>query len=314
MSSVCPMRSEGRGGCREGRPTDISSLRGVPSRCGRRAGLGWRSPWKVPCGHRDGIPETMAEGDNRSTNLLAAETASLEEQLQGWGEVMLMADKVLRWERAWFPPAIMGVVSLVFLTTEQQQRFHEICSNLVKTRRRAVGWWKRLFTLKEEKPKMYFMTMIVSLAAVAWVGQQVHNLLLTYLIATMVRMNVLADALKSINNAEKRGKRQVLIRPCSKVIVRFLTVMMKHGYIGEFEIIDDHRAGKIVVNLTGRLNKCGVISPRFDVQLKDLEKWQNNLLPSRQFGFIVLTTSAGIMDHEEARRKHTGGKILGFFF
>ena len=75
------------------------------------------------------------------------------------------------------------------------------------------------------------------------------------LAATMVRMNVLADALKSINNAEKRGKRQVLIRPCSKVIVRFLTVMMKHGYIGEFEIIDDHRAGKIVVNLTGRLNK-----------------------------------------------------------
>uniref|UniRef100_A0A8B9JKR8 Small ribosomal subunit protein uS8 n=2 Tax=Astyanax mexicanus TaxID=7994 RepID=A0A8B9JKR8_ASTMX len=130
----------------------------------------------------------------------------------------------------------------------------------------------------------------------------------------MVRMNVLADALKCINNAEKRGKRQVLLRPCSKVIVRFLTVMMKHGYIGEFEIIDDHRAGKIVVNLNGRLNKCGVISPRFDVQLKDLEKWQSNLLPSRQFGFIVLTTSAGIMDHEEARRKHTGGKILGFFF
>lgn len=27
------------------------------------------------------------------------------------------------------------------------------------------------------------------------------------------------------------------------------------GYIGEFEIVDDHRSGKIVVNLTGRLNK-----------------------------------------------------------
>ena len=90
--------------------------------------------------------------------------------------------------------------------------------------------------------------------------------------------------------------------------------MCSVGYIGEFEIIDDHRAGKIVVNLTGRLNKCGVISPGFDVQLKDLEKWQNNLLPSHPFGFIVLITSAGIMDHEEARRKHTGGKILGFFF
>lgn len=86
------------------------------------------------------------------------------------------------------------------------------------------------------------------------------------------------------------------------------------GYIGEFEWVDDHRSGKIVVYLIGRLNKCGVISPRFDVSVGDMEKWVTNLLPSRQFGYIVLTTSYGIMDHEEARRKHTGGKILGFFY
>uniref|UniRef100_A0A8C3RSJ5 40S ribosomal protein S15a n=1 Tax=Chelydra serpentina TaxID=8475 RepID=A0A8C3RSJ5_CHESE len=104
----------------------------------------------------------------------------------------------------------------------------------------------------------------------------------------MVHMNVLANALKSINNAEKHGKRQVLIRPCSKVIVRFLTVMMKHGYIGEFEIIDDHRSGKIVVNLTGRLNKCGVISPRFDVQLKALKNDLENRR-SRHFQLLIIT-------------------------
>merc|ERR1712098_681161 len=73
---------------------------------------------------------------------------------------------------------------------------------------------------------------------------------------------------------------------------------------------DDHRAGKIVVNLTGRLNKCGVISPRFDIGIRDIEKWTTNLLPSRQFGYVVMTTSGGIMDHEEARRKHLGGKFL----
>ena len=67
-----------------------------------------------------------------------------------------------------------------------------------------------------------------------------------------------------------------------------MTIIFLHtlltGYIGEFEIIDDHRAGKIVVNLNGRLNKCGVISPRFDVAVNDMEKWASNLLPSRQFG------------------------------
>ncbi|KAI8058176.1 40S ribosomal protein S22-A [Syncephalis plumigaleata] len=130
----------------------------------------------------------------------------------------------------------------------------------------------------------------------------------------MVRVSVLNDCLNNINNAERRGRRQVLIRPSSKVIVKFLSVMQRHGYIGEFEIVDDHRSGKIVIQLNGRLNKCGVISPRFNVKFNDWEKWVNNLLPSRQFGYLVMTSSAGIMDHEEARRKHVGGKILGYFY
>jgi small subunit ribosomal protein S15Ae len=94
----------------------------------------------------------------------------------------------------------------------------------------------------------------------------------------------------------------------------YLEILQKHGYIGEFEYVDDHRAGKIVVELNGRLNKCGVISPRYDIVHSQIEDWIGRLLPSRQFGIIVLTTSAGIMDHEEARRKRVGGKVLGFFY
>merc|ERR1739840_77366 len=90
----------------------------------------------------------------------------------------------------------------------------------------------------------------------------------------MVRMSVMNDALKNICNAEKAGKRQVILRPTSKVLVKFLKVMQRHGYINEFEIIDDARNGKIVVN----------------------------------------TTNQGIMDHHEARAKHIGGKVLGFFY
>lgn len=63
-------------------------------------------------------------------------------------------------------------------------------------------------------------------------------------------------------------------------------VMMKRDCAGEFEIINDHRAGKIVLDLIG---------------------------PSNWFGLIVPMTTAGNMGQEEARQKHTGGEALGFF-
>ncbi|KAH1097162.1 hypothetical protein J1N35_014083 [Gossypium stocksii] len=65
------------------------------------------------------------------------------------------------------------------------------------------------------------------------------------------------------------------------VRVSILNDALKSIYIGEFEYIDDHRAGKIVVELNWRLNKCGVINPRFDVGVKDIEGWTARLLPSR---------------------------------
>ena len=130
----------------------------------------------------------------------------------------------------------------------------------------------------------------------------------------MVKMSILSECLKKLTNAEKAGKRQVLLRPMSKVVVKFLRQMQKNGYINEFEIIDDARSGKIVVDLNGRLNKCGVISPRFDLKVKNFEKFVYNILPSRQFGHVVLTTNKGIMDHNEARSNHTGGKVLGYFY
>ena len=130
----------------------------------------------------------------------------------------------------------------------------------------------------------------------------------------MGRVNILSDALNTIVNAERRGKKQVLIRPSSNLLIRFLKIMQSHGYIGEFEVIDDHRSKKIVVELVGRINKCAVISPRFDMKIGHFERWTNNILPSRQFGYLVLSTSQGIFTHDEARERHIGGKIIGFFY
>jgi small subunit ribosomal protein S15Ae len=116
-------------------------------------------------------------------------------------------------------------------------------------------------------------------------------------------LDILAGTFGSIIGAEKRSKHQVLTKLCFKIIVHFLTVMMKHGYTDKCEVIEDHRAEKATVNLTGRINEYGKTSPRFDVQLKDLEMWQNKLLSSLQFGFTVLTTLTVVMDHKEARQE-----------
>lgn len=34
---------------------------------------------------------------------------------------------------------------------------------------------------------------------------------------------------------------------------------------------DDHRSGKIVIQLNGRINKCGVVSPRFVLPVRVLQ-------------------------------------------
>ena len=50
-----------------------------------------------------------------SVLLQAQETAQLEEQLQGWGEVILAGDQVVRWEKPWFPGALIGATTVVFM-------------------------------------------------------------------------------------------------------------------------------------------------------------------------------------------------------
>jgi len=130
----------------------------------------------------------------------------------------------------------------------------------------------------------------------------------------MGRVNVLADALKKISNASRMGKGEVMVRPSSNIIIKFLNIMQESGYIQEFSKIEDHRSGKLIVKLNGKLNKCRAISPRYNLKVTNLETWIANLLPSRQFGVIVLTTSLGILSHKDASKKKTGGKILGFFY
>jgi len=127
-------------------------------------------------------------------------------------------------------------------------------------------------------------------------------------------MDPVSNGLTTIYNNEVRRKKECYIMPASKLLGNILRVMQMNSYIGEFEFIDDGRAGKFRVQLLGRINKCGAIRPRYSFKVKDLEKWEKIYLPARNMGILIVTTSRGVMSHIEARKMGIGGKLLAYVY
>jgi small subunit ribosomal protein S8 len=124
----------------------------------------------------------------------------------------------------------------------------------------------------------------------------------------------LADALSTIQNNEERRKHECIIQPASKLIGQVLRILQQKGYVGSFEYIDDGRAGKFNVQLLGRINKCGVIKPRYSVKVNKLEDWEKRFLPGRNFGMLVMTTPNGVLAHSDAHHQNTGGNLLAYVY
>jgi small subunit ribosomal protein S8 len=127
-------------------------------------------------------------------------------------------------------------------------------------------------------------------------------------------MDTLTNGLITIINNEMRNKRECVISPASKLLGRVLRIMQLNGFIGEFEFIDDGRAGKFKIQLLGRINKCGAVKPRFAVKVDGFENWEKKFLPSRDVGIMVVSTSQGVIAHREAEEKNLGGRLLAFVY
>ncbi|CAD5182663.1 small ribosomal subunit protein uS8my-like isoform X1 [Musa acuminata AAA Group] len=124
---------------------------------------------------------------------------------------------------------------------------------------------------------------------------------------------ILNDALRTIVNAERRGKATATLQPISSVIVSFLRIMKDRGYIKDFQVFDPHRVGRITVELQGRINDCKALTYRQDLKSRNIEDYRLRMLPTRQWGYVVITTPNGVLDHEEAIRQNVGGQVLGYF-
>ncbi len=130
----------------------------------------------------------------------------------------------------------------------------------------------------------------------------------------MTLTDPLANALSNIYNNEERHKHECIVSPASKLIGKVLRVMQKNGYIGEFEFVDDGKSGKFRVQLLGRINKCGVVKPRFSVKSDAIENLERKFLPAADVGIIILTTPNGIISHKEAKEIGAGGRLMAYVY
>jgi small subunit ribosomal protein S8 len=126
--------------------------------------------------------------------------------------------------------------------------------------------------------------------------------------------DTLATALSKIENFEKIGRKECLVMPASKTIKKVLELFNVHGYVGAAELVSDARGGALKVHLLGKINKCGVIKPRFAVTMQEYEKFEKRYLPAKNVGVLLVSTPKGMMTHEEAKKHNHGGRLVAYCY
>jgi small subunit ribosomal protein S8 len=124
----------------------------------------------------------------------------------------------------------------------------------------------------------------------------------------------IADALSNMKNQENAGNLNCVIRPASKLLGSILKIFKDYGYLNDFEFVQDGKGGRFIVTLSGNLNDCGVIRPRYATKKLSFEKYEKRFLPATGFGVLVVSTSQGIMSHEDAKEKEIGGRLLCYVY
>jgi len=121
--------------------------------------------------------------------------------------------------------------------------------------------------------------------------------------------DIVADGLNRMMNAVKANKNVVVLKHKSKLLLSILAIAKLKGYVKSYQV----EKGKLTIEIE-RLNGCKAIKPRFIVNADDIDKYITRYLPARDIGFIVVSTSQGIMTHQTAQDKNIGGSLLAFIY
>ncbi|MEK6914153.1 MAG: 30S ribosomal protein S8 [Nanoarchaeota archaeon] len=120
--------------------------------------------------------------------------------------------------------------------------------------------------------------------------------------------DTVADALNQIMNAKKARKTNVIINKYSKLLKHILDFAKENGLL-DYEIQNT----KLIVEIKD-LNYIMAIKPRYTVPVKKIDYYVRRYLPAKNFGFIIVSTNQGLMDHKKAEKESLGGCLVAYMY
>ncbi|XP_059057126.1 ADP-ribosylation factor-like protein 6-interacting protein 1 [Achroia grisella] len=146
--------------------------------------------------------------------------------LEGWRMALLPLKSVMLWEQQWYPCAIVGSVSILYLiiwildlntlatfaifglflnfidfivpficnslygpsswTGQNEKMFEEICRNIVINYNQSLYQIRSFYSLRETSPCMYYIISISMLCTMAWLASSINNVFLLYILSIIV--------------------------------------------------------------------------------------------------------------------------------
>ena len=124
----------------------------------------------------------------------------------------------------------------------------------------------------------------------------------------------LANALSAVLHSESIGRTECAIKPVSRMIKQVFKILNEQHYLGSYAEVKDRKGNHLKVQLTGAINQCGVVKPRFPVTKEGFEKLERRYLPARNMGLLIVSTSKGLMTNSQAKEKKLGGRIIAYCY
>ena len=125
----------------------------------------------------------------------------------------------------------------------------------------------------------------------------------------------IADMLTRIRNANT-AKHDIVDIPTSKIKIAIAEILLKEGYIKNFELVDNGNFKDIRVTLKyGKDKNEKIITGLKRISKPGLRVYANKEELPRVLGGLgvaIISTNVGVITDREARKLNVGGEVLAF--